>query len=434
MFIAVCAIVFAAANQAVAQEGPAMAPIEDYLQGFPRDVASHAISTPFTTWLTGGDESLYFQMRTSEFVPTSVIPRRIPTMPLVESPRPEIGFVEAESLFDGKKTLNQILYEEKYRAQGYLVIHKGQIVFEAYPRMRPSDTHAWMSCAKPTAALLVELLISEGKIDDSKPISDYVEEFQGTAWEKVTVKQVMHMDSGLDIDDTAETRPDPKSHAHRLYLAEFGQPYNGKVEKLIDVLASAEPGEGPGKKFVYASAHTEALVYLVEEVTNERWSQIFDRMVWSKMGVDGPLQVQTTPDGIALAHGVIGSRMIDMARFGMLYTPSWKKTATEQVVSDEILTRIHEDMRSHEFLMAGDDGPVFSDFLEGKKKPSFLGNSRQWDVIWPDGDMWKGGMQTQGLYVSPSKDLVIVYMSTSVQDHSLHRWCRTIAASGLFDQ
>ncbi|NME67174.1 serine hydrolase domain-containing protein [Flammeovirga aprica] len=409
-----------------------MTPIKEVVSGFPKDYAEHAISTSFNTWLQGGDESLYFQMKTSEFLPTSIIPRRIPTMELEKNIRPEIGAIEAETIFSGKKTLDEFLADPEFRAQGYMVIHKGKIVYESYPGMRPSDSHAWMSCAKPTAALLVELLINEGKIDDSLPISHYVKEFQGTAWENVTVKQIMHMDSGLDIDDTAETRPQPDAHAHRLYLSEFGQPYNGKVEKLIDVLASAQPGEGAGKKFVYASAHTEALVFLVEAVTGERWSETFDKKVWSKMGVEGPMQVQTTPDGVALSHGVIGTRMSDMARFGMLYTPSWDKVAEEQIVTDETLTRIHEDMRSHEFLMAGEDGPVFSDWLENNN-PTFLGNSRQWDVLWPDGDMWKGGMQTQGLYVSPSKDLVIVYMSTAVQDHSLHRFVRKVANSGLFE-
>ena len=290
-----------------------------------------------------------------------------------------------------------------------------------------------MSNSKPTASLLVDILISEGLIDDSASIAEYVDEFKGTAWEGVTVNHVMNMASGLDIDDTAATRADPNSHAHRLYLAEFGFPVNGKVEKLIDVMADAQPGSEPGQKFVYASAHTQALVYLVEAVTGERWAQTFDRLVWSKIGSEGPLQVHTTPDGVALAHGVISSRLGDMARYGMLYTPSWEKIATEQVVTDEILTRIREDVQSHEFLMAGVNGPVFASMLENTDKPSFVSSSRQWDVLWPDGDMWKGGMQSQGMYVSPDKDLVIVYVSTNTKDHSIHRWARRIATSGYFD-
>jgi hypothetical protein len=42
-----------------------------------------------------------------------------------------------------------------------------------------------------------------------------------------------------------------------------------------------------------------------------------------------------------------------------------------------------------------------------------ISNSRQWDNIFPDGDMFKLGFNGQGMYVSPSRDLVIAYFSTN---------------------
>ena len=61
-----------------------------------------------------------------------------------------------------------------------------------------------------------------------------------------------------------------------------------------------------------------------------------------------------------------------------------------------------------------------------------ISNSRQWDAVWPDGDFWKAGIQTQAFYVSPDRDLVIAFFSTNVPDDSLHRYLRPIATSGLF--
>ena len=55
-----------------------------------------------------------------------------------------------------------------------------------------------------------------------------------------------------------------------------------------------------------------------------------------------------------------------------------------------------------------------------------ISNAWQWDAIWPDGDMSKGGFFGQGLYVSPAKDLVVAYFST-VLDTALHRYARQIA-------
>jgi hypothetical protein len=50
----------------------------------------------------------------------------------------------------------------------------------------------------------------------------------------------------------------------------------------------------------------------------------------------------------------------------------------------------------------------------------------QWDAIWPDGDMLKGGAFGQGLYASFGKDLVVPYFSTAPST-VLHQNARQIA-------
>ena len=42
--------------------------------------------------------------------------------------------------------------------QGLVVVHKGKIVFEQYPGMRPDDYHVWMSTTKTVASLMLRLL------------------------------------------------------------------------------------------------------------------------------------------------------------------------------------------------------------------------------------------------------------------------------------
>ena len=98
--------------------------------------------------------------------------------------------------------------------------------------------------------------------------------------------------------------------------------------------------------------------------------------------------------------------------------------------SDEILQRTQKGIRSREVFVNG-AGPRFADYLGSD---DVIGHSRQWDLVWPDGDLWKGGLMTQGLYVSPSRDLVIVYFSVNNDDNSAHRFARPIATSGLFDK
>ncbi len=425
-------LVVLVAGAAVAQE---RTPLDQFVDGFPLALEKETRTADYNELFRGGDPSAYFNMRVSEFLPTAILPSRVGPMPLAENPMPEIGEIEvdmtSESSLPSPLSLDAFL-EQSPGAQAYMVVYKGQIVYEKYPRMRPEDHHVWMSSAKPTASLVIDQLISEGKIDQNAPVTDYLPDFKGTPWDGVTTKDIMDMASGMDLEDTSESRFDPDNIARRVYEAEFGFPNETRgVEKLRDVLRSTPKREEPGQAFHYASGLTQMLVILAEEVENDRWAQIFDRRVWSKVGAEGALQIHLTPDGIAAAHGLVSSNLRDFARFGMLYTPSWNKIATEQVVTDEILARIRDGVRSHEFMMAGFDGAVFADYLGSN---DFIANSRQWDILWPDGDMWKGGLMTQGLYVSPSRDLVIVYFNVNNDDHSGHRYPRAIATSGLFDE
>lgn len=110
--------------------------------------------------------------------------------------------------------------------------------------------------------------------------------------------------------------------------------------------------------------------------------------------------MNTSPDGVALAHGLVSSRLCDLARYGMLFTPSWDKVASARVVTPEIIKRIRQGVRTKKFYRDGFDGPVFISCLNDD---TMISNSRQWDAVWPDGDFWKAGIMDQALYVSPDR-------------------------------
>jgi len=79
--------------------------------------------------------------------------------------------------------------------------------------------------------------------------------------------------------------------------------------------------------------------------------------------------------------------------------------------------------------MAGSDGPRFMAALNDY----VISNNRQWDDVFPDGDIFKLGFMGQGLYVSPGRDLVISYFSTKPDANPGQGYMRPIAKSGLFD-
>ncbi|WP_204115709.1 serine hydrolase domain-containing protein [Shimia biformata] len=380
--------------------------------------------------LTGGDASVWFSQRTSEVLYTAQLPVQVPHMPLERDIMPEIGEIKAQTKFLGEMTLNEWLAHPQSYAKGIVVVHKGKVVFEEYPGLNPWESHLWMSSAKPTTSLVIDHLIDQGLLDQEQTVGEIMPDWASTEWNDIKLIDILDMTPGMNTEENDETRADPHSIAIRVFNAEFGFQYNKRNETVPEILKGAKSVAPAGTKLEYGSPTTEMLVLIAEAVSGKRWSDLFNDLVWSKVGADGTLNMHLSPFGTAGAHGLVTSRLSDLARFGMLYTPSWDKTATEKVVSDDMIARIRDGVRGKEFYTAGFDGPVFADRLGDD---TMISNSRQWDAVWPDGDFWKAGLQSQALYVSPDKDLVIAFFSTNVPDDSFHRFLRPIATSGLFE-
>ncbi len=274
--------------------------------------------------LKGHDESLYWTSQVANSLPTAILPRVQPTKMLPEKLDPRIGKVTAKSAL-GELALDDYLRDLRSFAQGFVVVHRGKVVYEQYPGMRPEQSHLWASNAKPLSSLLIDLLIDDGLIDQNQTFGHYVPDFRGTAWEDIRVIDILDMTPGLDTEEDDRTRRDPDSIAIRTFLAEFGEPYarTGAVESVGDVLKDARKIREPGTSFDYGSPVTQALVLLTEEVTQQKWADAFQQRVWSHMNVEGSLQIHLAADGTAAVHGLVSSRLRDMARFGLLYTPSW---------------------------------------------------------------------------------------------------------------
>jgi CubicO group peptidase (beta-lactamase class C family) len=134
--------------------------------------------------------------------------------------------------------------------------------------------------------------------------------------------------------------------------------------------------------------------------------------------------------GVPIAHGGISSTLRDMARFGLLFTPVVRKTM-DPLISDSYLAKIQTGGRPAIFNADREQDPQKIDGEPARH------NSYQWDFVMADGDFFKGGYGGQGLYISPSRDLVVAFFATFDQNgdgHEMTRIARQLAKSGLFDQ
>jgi CubicO group peptidase (beta-lactamase class C family) len=147
---------------------------------------------------------------------------------------------------------------------------------------------------------------------------------------------------------------------------------------------------------------------LVERVSGQRVAEFVSDRVWSKLGAEGDAIVALNLDGRAGMYGMFSSRLRDLARYGMLYTPSWDVVATERVVPQSLLDRIRDGCRPEIF-----ESGVPLGMDPGGERPRC--NSRHWDAIFPDGDFFKLGARGQGLYISPARDVVVAFFSTTTE-------------------
>jgi len=233
----------------------------------------------------------------------------------------------------------------------------------------------------------------------------------------IKVIDVLNMGSGLDIREAKLYPNDYSANFARLVHNIFNVPgKDGRVESQLAVIQSAKPTKPPGEYFEYSSVNSQVLVMLAEEIDHRPWAEIFESRIYSKLSAEADASVMLSPDRVAVPCGFLSMRLRDLARFGLLFTPSSRCASRQQIVPREMLRR---------FQTLPD--PTLKAHTPTGDIPSR--NNRQWDYVYDGGDLYKSGMYGQGLVVSPRKDLVIAWFSTT-DSTGILGYAHAIAAKG----
>ncbi len=380
-------------------------------------------------WDDGGPLTRYVFLNMSEFWNQSVIDRGGPTLLLPEVSRSEVAdfIITTKS---GEMTLAE--YVNDPRVDGALVLHRGEIVFEAYPRMVAADKHLQMSVSKMFVATLIAILEDREQIDVSKSVDSYLPKLTGSGWQGVPVIDVLDMASGIGCLEGEEDAYRNPERCYYQYEASLGwlPRTEATMDSAFDYLASLESHRPSGEAFEYTSPNTFVLGWLVEEISNRTLSDMLAEEIWQKMGAESDGILSAPIRGVPIVSGGISSTLRDMARFGLLFTPTGRK-GMNPVVSDAYLYKIQKGGRPEIFNADREDDPRMVDGEPARH------NTYQWDFVMEDGDFFKSGYGGQGLYVSPARDLVIAFFGTldkNGHSNEMTRVARQLAKSGLFDQ
>lgn len=163
---------------------------------------------------------------------------------------------------------------EDLDTRALLVLKGDTLLYEEY-----WDTHEMetvsnsFSIAKTITALLISIAVEEGKIGSiDEPVCNYIKEFKTGGRDKITIRHLLQMASGLDWQESSKN---PFSHNAASY---YGEDLWGLAthQKLITE---------PGKTFNYQSGNSQLLGFIVEKATGMSLAKYAELKIWSKIGV-----------------------------------------------------------------------------------------------------------------------------------------------------
>ena len=350
-------------------------------------------------WTVNGKDMAWNFKNLHMIFPTVNVYRDGPVRELAHRPMKEIGEYVIDTP-EGRMSFEEFIHSDQSTAMGVVVLHKGDIVFERYPRMQEHEKPVYWSTSKIFPSTIIRLLEERGLVDVGKPIETYIPKLAGSSFAGTSVRHILDMSSGLDCSDEYESW----DSCYYQYSMAIGDGFrtDDAPDNPYDFAATYEATREapPGHEFSYSGLNTFLLGWLVEEVMDMPFQDAFSQEIWTKIGAESDASYIAPRYGIPVTHGGFVSRMRDLARFGLLFTPSFKVVSNEKIISDSHIEFIRNGGDPNLRLNAG---------LPGVEESGVKHNVYQWDEIYANDNFFKGGWAGQGLVVNPTRDVVAVF-------------------------
>jgi CubicO group peptidase (beta-lactamase class C family) len=168
-----------------------------------------------------------------------------------------------------------------------------------------------MSMAKSFSTTLVGAAIQDGYIQSvDDPLTRYLPEFSGTAFEGVSVKTLMQMTSGVRWSDD---QTDAQSERRKLLELQVAQ----QPGAIMRYMAERPRAAAPGTQWCYSTGDTHVVGALVKAATGKWLSDYLSEKIWSRLGMeaDGAWWLEA-PGGLEVAGSGMFATLRDYARFG----------------------------------------------------------------------------------------------------------------------
>ena len=276
--------------------------------------------------------------------------------------------------------MNVEMYMREQRTAGLVIIQDGKLRLERYGLGFDANGQ-WtsFSVAKSFTSTLVGAAIKDGFIKSIEDkVSDYIPNLKGSAYDAVSIKQLLTMTSGVRWNEDYED----KNSDVALFNDHKAEPGVDATVSYMRTLSREAPA---GEKWAYKTGETNLIGVLVSSATGKTLSAYLSEKIW--------------------------------VPFGMEHNGSWLLGSTGHEISGCCIQASTRDFaRFGQFMLAGaqiDGKPVLPE------KWIAAATTRQADIGHPgkgygyqwwtddDGSFAAQGIFGQGIFIDPKRKLVI---------------------------
>lgn len=271
-------------------------------------------------------------------------------------------------------------YMASQRAAGLVIVQDGKIRLERYG-LGFDAKGRWtsFSVAKSFTSTLVGAAIKDGSIrslDDK--VSQYISGLKGSAYDDVSVAQLLTMSSGIRWNEDYE---DPKAD---VALFNNAEPDPG-MDATVSYMRKLPRAHPPGTVWHYNTGETNLIGVLVSSATKKPLAQYLEEKIWKPAGMEAKATWLLGKTGHEIAGCCLQAATRDFARMGLFVLANGNAGGQQIVPEDWFAAAIHKQ----------------KDIGEPGK-----GYGYQW-WTYDDGSVAAQGIFGQGIFIDPKRRLVI---------------------------
>ena len=288
-------------------------------------------------------------------------------------------------------------YLVKTKTTSLIIIKDDQIRYEKYFNGYTRDSiNRSFSVAKSFTSTLVGLAVEDGSIHSiNDPIITYLPELKGRGLDKMTIRDLMLMNSGIPftVNPTSIDLLEPFFDEAILYYIPDMRKHALEFKAGPDTI---------GAYFYYHDGYPQLEGIILERTTHKTPSAYLEEKIWKPLGMEYPATWSLYSEGdLEQMGGGINARSIDFAKFGRLFLNNGNWNGEQIVPADWVKEATSPDPSDNRPMKSD---PAWKD-MGGYYKYHWWGMHNQ------DGsyDYAALGHYGQIIYISPSRNAIVIH-------------------------